>query len=128
MTKKIAKKIVYLLIYILTITPCFFMVWLKLWGAEIMGGMDYGSNLCWSFVLYGVLMLSIVSVIFIDTWERRKSSLVVRITTGMYVINILMPSLLFFDGIRYTVTFIPSLIVLVILNCIYYVLGKKMID
>ncbi|MBR4712591.1 MAG: hypothetical protein IKP27_02805 [Paludibacteraceae bacterium] len=93
-----------------------------------MSEMDYGSDLYCSFVLYGVLMLSIVSVIFIDTWKRRKSSLVVRVTTGMYVINILMPSLLFFDGIRYTIAFIPSLIVLAILDCIYYALGRKLID
>ncbi len=128
MMKKVAKKIVYLLIYVLTITPCFHMVWFILCVKDTMSEMDYGSDLYCSFVLYGVLMLSIVSVIFIDTWKRRKSSLVVRVTTGMYVINILMPSLLFFDGIRYTIAFIPSLIVLAILDCIYYALGRKLID
>lgn len=118
------KKIVYLLIYIMTITPYFFMIWFVL----LMGALKSVPNMIVSVVLYGILLISVMCVIFIDAWGERKPLLIVRITTFVCVINFILPSLLFFDGIIYTVKFIPTLFVLIVLDCIYYFMGKKMLD
>lgn len=75
--KKIVKKIIYLLIYLLTFTPCFFYGWFLLWCEETFGGINYGPKLYCSYALYGMLLISIISIIFPDGWKRRKSSLIV---------------------------------------------------
>lgn len=121
-------KTVYLLVYILTITPVYFLTWLKLWMLEFMFETYYGSKLILPFVLYGLLLISISCVIFLDKWKKRKSLLIVRVTTFVCVLNVMLPSLLFFDGIIYTFKFIPAIFLLAILDCIYYFFGKKMID
>lgn len=118
------KKIVYLLIYIMTITPYFFTIWFVL----LVGASKSASKMFVSVVLYGILLIPVIGVIFTDAWGKRRSLLIVRITTVACVINIILPSLLFFDGIIYTLEYIPTLLVLIVLDCIYYFMGKKMID
>lgn len=124
--KKNVKKTVYLLIYLLTFTPYFFIWWLFVLLSE--NEMNHGPKLYCSFVLYGILLTSIISIIFSDGWKRRKSSLIVFATTLISIINFILPSILFFDGIKVTLVAIKSSFILVILDCIYYFLAKKMID
>lgn len=123
--KKNVKKIVYLLIYLLTFTPYFFIWWL---GLSTEDEMNHDPKLYCSFVLYGILLTSIISIIFSDGWKRRKSSLIVFATTLISIINFILPSILFFNGIIITLVAIKSSFILVILDCIYYFLARKMID
>jgi len=124
--KKNVKKTVYLLIYLLTFTPYFFIWWLFVLLSE--GEMNHGPKLYCSFVLYGILLTSIISIISSDGWKRRKSSLIVFATTLISIINFILPSILFFKGIIATLVALKSSFILVILDCIYYFLARKMID
>lgn len=122
------KRILYLSIYLLTITPYFFLGWFRLFWLDILSDMSYSPKLYFSLILYITLLLSISFILFFDVWERDKSCIVIIATISICFFNIILPSLLFFDGINITIFQFKISFILVVLNCIYYFLGKKLIE
>lgn len=121
------KKMIFLLLYILTITPLFFMVWLKLYWADIMSEMGYGSKLYCSLGVYTLLIVMDVFIVYTDKLAKHRALYLVSATTIICLINIFMPCLLFFDGITTTIVFLPTSILIAGLGVILCTIGKRIL-
>lgn len=126
--KKIIKKLIFTILYITTISFLFMMVCIPAFDGLAPSKAISVNILNYSqLFIYCLLLLSILYIVFFNV-RKRKSSLIARITAWMGWIFILLPYPFIFTYVRYFGLSLGLLIILTVLDGLYYLLAKKLVD